>query len=205
MFGMTAPATRKRSLSADDTAGVVWVYGVRPPMSGYVSVNAGVAWTASTSVTLTSSVANATQMRFNNDGGAWSSWQPYAASSGWTLAGTQGSRTVNAEYRDAGGNVYASSDTIGYDSSPPRPATPTTARRRRWSPSPHAGRRGQRRRVDRVASRRRRLATGDGVWLRKLAKHKRSGVTVGPHSVDYRSTDAAGNVETFTSRQVTIV
>jgi hypothetical protein len=57
------------------------------------------------------------QMRFNNDGGAWSGWTPYdGAPFAWTLAGTNGTRTVNAEFSDRAGNVFPTSDTIFLDS-----------------------------------------------------------------------------------------
>lgn len=44
-------------------------------------------------------------MRFMNDGGTWSAWEPYATSKIWTLRNIQGTRTVYAQYKDKAGNV----------------------------------------------------------------------------------------------------
>ena len=59
-------------------------------------------------------------MRFQNQGGSWSGWEAYAATkSGWSVVAGDGAKTVNAEYRDAGGNVYTRSDAIGLDATAP--------------------------------------------------------------------------------------
>lgn len=55
----------------------------------------------------------ATQMRFSNDGAAWSAWQPYAANTLWTLRGANGaSTTVFGEIRNASGSVRSAQDSI---------------------------------------------------------------------------------------------
>ncbi len=54
----------------------------------------------------------ATEMRFRNEDGTWSAWQPYAANVNWTLSNGNGLKTVNAEIRDGGGEVRSASDTI---------------------------------------------------------------------------------------------
>ncbi|PIE81195.1 MAG: hypothetical protein CSA11_05330 [Chloroflexi bacterium] len=54
----------------------------------------------------------ATEMRFRNENGAWSSWQPYQSNVAWTLSSGNGTKTVNAEIRNGSGTVYAASDTI---------------------------------------------------------------------------------------------
>lgn len=53
-------------------------------------------------------------IRFSNDGGAWSTWEPYAKSKTWTFGGGKGTKTVYIEYRDKAGNVstVATVDTI---------------------------------------------------------------------------------------------
>lgn len=197
MYGYGAPATQKRALSADDLAGVVWVYGARPPMSGSVSVNSGAAWASSTTVTLTSAVVNATQMRFSNDNMAWSGWEAYAATrAGWTLAAGDGAKTVYGQYRDAGGNVYAQSDAIGLDTT--KPVTGNDAdvawhRSATVTLSPTDAGSG-------VVSTQYRV--DGGAWQPgtsvDLATWKRGGNS-GEHTVEYQSTDLAGNVETVAS------
>ncbi|WP_317973085.1 hypothetical protein, partial [Paenibacillus sp. CCS19] len=56
---------------------------------------------------------------FQNEAGAWSAWEAYAAAKSWTLSTGDGTKTVNAELKDAVGNVYAISDTINYDTAKP--------------------------------------------------------------------------------------
>lgn len=58
----------------------------------------------------------ATEMRFRNDSGSWSAWQPYATDVSWVLSGGNGSRMVNAEIRN-GGTTYGASDVIWLNAS----------------------------------------------------------------------------------------
>jgi hypothetical protein len=59
-------------------------------------------------------------MRFGNDGSTWSSWESYGSSKSWTLASSNGTKTVYAQFRDAAGNVSSSAtDTIGLDTTAP--------------------------------------------------------------------------------------
>jgi hypothetical protein len=53
----------------------------------------------------------AVEMRFRNEDGAWSAWQPYNANVNWTLSNGNGLKTVYAELRN-GGDVRGVSDTI---------------------------------------------------------------------------------------------
>ena len=94
------------------------------PPSGSLTVNGGAPYTATTAVTLDSAVsavdASALQMmRFRNSGGDWSAWETFAATKSWTLTDGDGSKTVEAEFKDAADNVLATSDTITLDSTPP--------------------------------------------------------------------------------------
>ncbi len=92
--------------------------------TGSVSINAGAAYTGSTAVTLTLSAADASsgvvQMRFSNDGTAWTSWEAYATTRAWTLTGGDGTKTVYAQFRDALYNASGSfTDTIVLDTTAP--------------------------------------------------------------------------------------
>ena len=63
-----------------------------------------------------SNVPDATELRTRDGGGMWGVWQPYSAAAAHTMAaGDVASRSVQVQYRDAGGNVLALSDTIGLD------------------------------------------------------------------------------------------
>ncbi|HYF95148.1 MAG TPA: hypothetical protein VD969_23305 [Symbiobacteriaceae bacterium] len=60
------------------------------------------------------------QMRFAMDGGAWTTWEAYAATQWRTIPATNGLRTVAVQYRDRALNVSATAtDTITLDTSRP--------------------------------------------------------------------------------------
>jgi hypothetical protein len=88
-------------------------------IQGTMVINGGVTYTNSTNVTINSNIAAAAQMRFQNAGGAWSSWVPYNANIGWALPSGDGTKTVNGEFQDAVGTVLAKSDSIILDTAPP--------------------------------------------------------------------------------------
>ncbi len=74
--------------------------------------------TTSTAVNLyVYGVGFATEMRFMNAGGAWSAWEPYATDRAWTLSSGNGTKTVDAEIRNAALTVKSASDTIYLESS----------------------------------------------------------------------------------------
>ncbi|MDO9693578.1 MAG: FlgD immunoglobulin-like domain containing protein [Candidatus Latescibacteria bacterium] len=90
------------------------------PVLNSFTINSGAAQTSDATVTLNSDVTGADQMRFKNDGGAWSEWEPYAAvRSSWLLVGADGTKLVHAEYRDLADNACVASDTIVLDTSGP--------------------------------------------------------------------------------------
>jgi len=100
--------------------------------TGTISINAGATYTGSPAVTLTVSATDTlsppvSQMRFSNDGSAWTTY-PYASSHSWTLAaGADGTRTVYAQFQDTAGNWSTGtgiSDTIVLDASPAIPNPP---------------------------------------------------------------------------------
>lgn len=95
------------------------------PPSGSVSINAGAAFTNALASTLALSASDTGgsslyQMRFSNDGSAWSAWEPHATSKNWTLASGNGTKTVYVQYKDGAGNVSTTcSDTIALDMTAP--------------------------------------------------------------------------------------
>ncbi|MGB3681952.1 MAG: malectin domain-containing carbohydrate-binding protein [Rubrobacteraceae bacterium] len=88
---------------------------------GPVKINGGKAYTRSFSVKLSLSAADPSpasglrEMRFRNDGGSWSGWEPYAATKDWTLRKANGTRTVYVEYSDKAGNASSVEDKIRLD------------------------------------------------------------------------------------------
>jgi hypothetical protein len=95
--------------------------------TGTVNIDAGATYATSRSVTLSLSATDPApasgmgSMRFMNDGGSWSAWEPYARTKEWTLKNVQGARTVSVQYRDKAGNVSRkAADTIKLDTVHPR-------------------------------------------------------------------------------------
>ena len=109
------------------------VYDYTKPVAGSASINAGAAYSNSSTVTFTLSAtdnvygAGSLQMRFSNNNSTWSAWEAYSTTkSGWSLttgAGgstAEGTRTVYAQVSDPAGNVSTTiSDSIVYDITPP--------------------------------------------------------------------------------------
>ena len=103
--------------------------------SGTVSIDGGAAQTNSPTTRLALSAADpdpgteVTQVRFSNDGTTWSAFRPYAATTTWTLATGDGTKTVYAQFADDFGNLSpAVSDTIVLDTRVPDTTAPTTKR-----------------------------------------------------------------------------
>ena len=94
-------------------------FAIAPALTGSLSLDGGAAYATSTAVTIDSSVAGVTQMRLENDGGSWSAWEPYADGAAWTLLSGDGAKTVDAQYRDADGNVLGLSAGITLDATAP--------------------------------------------------------------------------------------
>ena len=102
----------------------------KTPPIGLVSINAGAATTTRPLVTLTLAATDAlsgvAEMRFSNDGSAWSDWEPFKASRpDWDLSlfggsRAEGAKTVRAQVRDRAGNVSAVfTASIRYAAPPP--------------------------------------------------------------------------------------
>jgi hypothetical protein len=172
-------------------------------ITGTMTVDDGAAYATTTAVTLVSHVMGATQMRFQNAGGAWSSWESYAAFRSWTLVGADGQKTVAAQYRNGTSKTYTVSDTITLDTTAPVTTASTS------SPAPPyvavtlapsdalSGVVATMYRVDGGA-----WQTGTSLLL--CPGHKRASLHSGPHTIAYFSIDAVGNVEAVRSLIVTL-
>ena len=91
------------------------------PPTGTILINGDAAYATSSPVTLTLSSPDSALMQFNNENGAWSSWETYATSKIWPLSDGDGAKTVYAQFKDAAGNVSTESisDDITLDTSVP--------------------------------------------------------------------------------------
>ncbi len=96
------------------TTGVPW---------GTLKVNGGAAYARSAAVTLRAKVSGAAEMRLREAGGAWSAWQPFAATPDWTLSDGDGKKTVEAEFRNDCGTALRA-DAIFLDTHRPRTRAP---------------------------------------------------------------------------------
>ena len=82
-----------------------------PNMAGY-TVMAGVTAPVINSLTWRSATC---EMRVSDDGTTWSDWRPYVAKSTWQLSGGDGTKTVQAEFRDGHGSSVVVADSIWVD------------------------------------------------------------------------------------------
>ena len=90
------------------------------PPTGSISINGGDQFTNSTSVNLTLSATDASEMQFSNDNPSWSPWQAYATQKSWTLSPGEGDKTVYVRFKDSAQNVSDTyEDSIELDTIPP--------------------------------------------------------------------------------------
>jgi hypothetical protein len=71
---------------------------------GGIQINNGGAYTNVTEVNLSllaqDDGSGVSQMRFSNDWGSWSNWEPYSTSKSWSLQAGDGAKTVAVQYTD---------------------------------------------------------------------------------------------------------
>ncbi len=90
------------------------------PPTGSIIINDGSIYANNAWVTLTLYSPDATQMRFKNESGLWSSWENYATTKTWALSSGDGFKTVYAQFRDAAGNVsFTTIKDVILDTTPP--------------------------------------------------------------------------------------
>ena len=125
-----ASTTQYESLSSVGASRTVWtnktawdIHGADIGGFGWsagVTIDGGAAHAVTRNVTLglsaSSSVGQATQMAFSNDGATWTDWYGYATSFSWVLPSGDGIKTVYAKFKDAEDNVSpVKTDTIVLD------------------------------------------------------------------------------------------
>ncbi len=157
-------------------------------------------YTNSTSVELAISALNAVEMQFSNDGVIWGEWEPYQTLKSYSLEPPDGVKNVYVKVMDNVGDIGQTIlDSIILDQTPPS----TT-----YSLSGDLGTDGYK---DSVVV----TLTSIDVYSVASIKHKvdngewQTGNTFvisseGKHTIEYYSTDAAGNDEGIKSFQVTV-
>ena len=109
--------------AAGATSATVSVDGVPP--TGSVVINGGAVLANSVTAALALSYSDGTgsgvtQMRFSNNGSAWSTWEAVSAAKTWAMASGDGAKTVYVQFQDGAGNVSSNAtDTITLDATPP--------------------------------------------------------------------------------------
>lgn len=173
-------------------------------LSGTFAIAAGAAYATSPEVTLDSSFRGATQMRFRNADGVYSAWEPYQPSRAWTLDPGDGTKSVEAQYRGAGGARVTVVDQIVLDGTAPLTTAVYDVLEGRvvsLSLEPADALSG-------VVGTWFRVDAGpwqDGTRVVLQVQRKRAGgLPAGPHSVDFFSADGAGNVEAVRTVIVTL-
>jgi hypothetical protein len=177
----------------------------KPGSSGSMRIAAGAVFTNTTAVTLNSAIAGGVQMRFRDAGATWSAWEPYASTKAWTLPAGDGVKTVDAQYKAGTGRSISKSDTITLDTAGPttsddydglahRAVTITLTASDLLSSVA-----GTEYRIDGGG-----WQSGTSVLLRVGVRHKKAGFGVGVHTLEYFSTDLAGNAGQVVSRAVTL-
>jgi hypothetical protein len=171
--------------------------------AGTLKIASGASYTSSTAVTLTSSVTGATQMRVRDAGGVYTAWEPFAVTSAWTLPTGSGLKQVQVQYRRTTGKSSTLSASITLDTLAPvttddADGLPHVNFLLVLSPTDAAsGVALTEYRIDGGV-----WTTGTVVALKLHLRKMRSGLCRGAHTIEYRSTDQVGNVETIESCQV---
>jgi hypothetical protein len=93
------------------------------PPQGSIKINDGIAYTATTAITLTLSATDATsgvaEMRFSNDNNTYLEWQTFTTSKIWILQDGDDTKTVYVQYKDNAGLISSFSDSIILDTTKP--------------------------------------------------------------------------------------
>jgi len=100
--------------------------------TGSITINGGATYTNTTTVILSLSCADSGsgcyQMRFSNDSGNWSLWEPYATSKRWVINSGDGLHNVDVQFKDKAGNIsteWGIWDSIYLDTTEPTNGTLT--------------------------------------------------------------------------------
>ncbi|NJD53620.1 MAG: PGF-pre-PGF domain-containing protein [Candidatus Methanoperedens sp.] len=86
--------------------------GWKLPRELSIKINGGESLTLVSNVTLNLSAKNANEMRFKNESGDWTGWEPFNSTKLWTLSGGSGLKTVYFEANNSAGTSVPAKDEI---------------------------------------------------------------------------------------------
>ncbi|UPK68283.1 Ig-like domain-containing protein [Chitinophaga filiformis] len=160
--------------------------------TGSIVINSGAAYTNNVNVTLTLTGNDANpplQMAFSLDGGAYTTDEAFATSKALTLPSTDGTRTVSMRLKDAAGNTVIYSDDIILDRVAPNtsftavPANPTVSTTANFTFTANEANCTFQAMLD------------GGPFNLVTSPVTYSGLSDGPHNVQIRAIDPAGNID----------
>jgi len=166
------------------------------------SLAAGAQYTNSGNIQLTIGAQNAIDMSFSSDGVVWDNWVPYQTSGSCILSGPDGTKNIYIRVRDNAGDIGQTlAGTIVLDQTPP-----TTAK----DLSGDMGADGYKNSVVITLSASDVTSGVGSTTYRVDGGEWKTGSSfpissVGAHTVEYYSTDEAGNLESTKSFDVTVV
>jgi hypothetical protein len=184
----------------------VWSFTAKmnPPKVLNLRMAGGAAFTASPEVQLSLEALNATEFSLSADGVIWGEWQPYTSSVPYTLEGPDGMKRVYVRVRDNEGYISpTASASIVLDRTPPLSQHSLTG---------ELTAQGYKSSVVVTLTSTDLLAGVSRIeyWVDGVKKEA-SGSSVsfpitdpGKHTVEYRATDGAGNVENTRRFEVTV-
>lgn len=103
--------------SHQDYAMTVGPGGGEPPLGDF-AIDGGRQWTNKYEAPVSCDIEGAAEMRFRVAGGVWSGWTAYSKDATVTLPIDEGACTVEAEFKNGGGQTVSRSDDIGIDRMP---------------------------------------------------------------------------------------
>ena len=164
-------------------------------------IAAGATYVNSTSVQLTIDAQNADEMSFSTDGVVWSDWETYQTSKSYALSGPDGSKNIYIRVKDSVGDIsQTSAGSITLDQTPPNTEKDLSG---------DLGADGYRNSVVVTLSATDATSGVSTTVYRVDGGEWKTGNTFpissdGKHTVEYYSTDAAGNAEGTKTLEVTV-
>jgi len=171
------------------------------PKVASVTVAGGASYTSSAGVQLTLNAQNSAEMSFSGDGVVWDNWESYQASKTYTVSGPDGQKNIYIRVRDNAGDISQTFlAQVTLDQTPP--ATTTEA-------SGDLGADGYKNSVLVTLTPSDVLSGVSSTTYRVDGGEWKTGDTFvisasGQHTVEYYSTDLAGNAEAAKSFDVTV-
>lgn len=171
-----------------------------PKVSSF-QIDSGSRYVNSTNVQLSIAALNSTQMSFSSDGIAWGEWEAFQSSKSYTLSPADGTKNIYVRVRDAVGNIGQSvTSSVILDQTPP---VTTCFLSGDLEGDAYKGSVAVTLSVEEVTS-----GVGETKYRIDNGEWKTGSTFVlardGRHTIEYYSTDAAGNSEAAKVLEVTV-